>query len=139
MAIKIDLEKAYDRITWEFLRYTLKDIGLFDTFINVIMAISTCSMKVAINGDITNKFMMSRGIRQGDPLLLYLFMLCIERLGRLIKEAIRMGEWKPIKLTTEGPLISHLFFANYLMVFGEAFRSQINIINQCLGLFYGEG
>lgn len=54
MAVKVDLEKAYDRLNWDFLLDTLKDIGLSDQLIRVIMrCVSNCRMRVNWNGDPT--------------------------------------------------------------------------------------
>lgn len=113
MATKIDLEKAYDRLNWDFLQETLKDIGLKDWLINLIMAcVSSCSMQVLWNGNMTRSFSTSRGVRHGDPLSPYLFVICIERLAHMITVEIEQGRWKPVRLNRSGPHISHLFFAD---------------------------
>ena len=133
MAIKVDLEKAYDRLDWEFLEDTLLDIRLSRRFTSLIMAcVTTCSMQILWNGSPTEKFKTTRGIRQGDPLSPYLFVLCIERLAHKISYAINLKEWKPIFLRRNGPAISHLFFANDLILFSEASVYQANIINKWL-------
>ena len=64
--------------------------------------------------------MPSRGIREGDPLSLYLFVLCIDRLSHLIDIAASEGLWKPFKLGRDGPKISHLLFVDDMILFGEA-------------------
>ncbi|XP_061369208.1 uncharacterized protein LOC133312081 [Gastrolobium bilobum] len=80
MAIKVDLEKVYDRLGWDFIKDTLQDIQLPEDLINLIMkCISTASMNVLWNGATTREFNPSRGVRQGDPISSYLFVLCIER------------------------------------------------------------
>lgn len=76
MAIKVDLEKAYDRLKWEFVTDTLHDIGFPEEFINLVhWCISSPSLQVLWNGEALSKFLPSRGIRQGDPILPYLFVL----------------------------------------------------------------
>lgn len=76
MAIKIDLEKAYDRLNWDFVRDTLEDIGFPSNMINIIWhCISSSLMKVLWNGEQTSCFFPSRGVRQGDPLPIYLCAL----------------------------------------------------------------
>lgn len=66
------LEKAYDRLEWEFIRERLEIIGLNDEFIEVIMAcITTASMRVLWNGEPSPSFLPTRGIRQGDPISFY--------------------------------------------------------------------
>lgn len=69
LAIKIDLEKAYDCLNWEFIRETLEDIGLPNHFIQLIWHfISSTKMKVLWNGHTLEEFITSRGIRQWDPI-----------------------------------------------------------------------
>lgn len=99
MAIKIDLEKAYDRLRWDFVRDTLQDIGLPGKFIDLVWhSISSTRMRVIWNGEALDKFSPSREIRQGDPISPYLFVLCIERLSQIIQAATDQGIWKPIYL-----------------------------------------
>ncbi|KAA3472323.1 reverse transcriptase [Gossypium australe] len=79
-------------------------------------AISSSSMQILWNSVPTQKFRSARGIRQGCPLSPYLFVLCMDWLGHLIRSDIDSGGWKPIQISRTGPVISHLFFANDLEV-----------------------
>ena len=93
MAIKLDLEKAYDRLNWDFLRETLLDIGIPADWTSLIMhCTASNAFRLCWNGDITDVFLPSRGIRQGDPLSPYLFVMCIERLSHLINEAVNSNQ-----------------------------------------------
>lgn len=121
MAIKIDLEKAYDKIKWCFVIDTLKDIGFSDIFVNLVrFCISTPSFSGALEWWSPWNVSPSRGIRQGDFISPYLFVLCIERLFHLINYEVEQGLWKPIQLSRSGPKISHLSFAYDLLLFAEA-------------------
>ena len=74
MALKIDLEKAYDRVSWTFLYDTLNEAGVPATLVDVIMTcVSTSTMQILWNGDMTDSFTPSRGLRQGCPLSPYLW------------------------------------------------------------------
>lgn len=73
--------------------------------------------------------------KEGDPLSPYLFVLCMECLGHLIEEVIEQRSWKPLLLSRRGPTISHLFFANDLLLFCEANKEQATMINSILGSF----
>jgi len=85
MLLKLDLEKAYDRIRWDFLEDTLVAVGFSDLWVNWIMkCVSGPSMSLLWNGEKTESFKPLRGLRQGDPLSPYLFVLCMERLCHLI-------------------------------------------------------
>lgn len=136
MAIKVDLEKAYDRLNWDFLLDTLKDIGLLDQLSRIIMrCVSKCHMRVNQNREPTEYFSTSKGIRQGDPLSPYLFVICIDRLSYIIEHAINSNIQKPIKLSKDGPKLSHLFFADELILFAEDNLEQVRVIHACLDAF----
>lgn len=74
-----------------------------------------------LNGEALEKFTLSRGIRQGDPLSLYLFVLCMKRLSHIISTAVENKFWKPIKVGKNGPCLSHLAFVDDLILFAEAY------------------
>jgi len=125
MAIKIDLEKAYDRIRWPFIRETLQEAQLPRDMVEVIMnCVTTTSIKMLWHGTPMKVFQPTRGIRQGEPLSPYLFVLCMERFGHIIAYALREGVWRPIFASRGGPPLSHLFFADDLILFGEATLEQ---------------
>ena len=129
MLIKIDLEKAYDRLTWNCIRDTLEKTGLPHSWIwNSMHCIETVEMKITWNGKTLEGFKPSRGIRQGDPISLFLIVLCMERLGHVINKVVEEGKWKPIKLNRYCPPLTHLFFADDLLLFGEASENQMEII-----------
>jgi hypothetical protein len=136
MAVKIDLEKAYDRLKWEFIKETLEDIGVPRNIVDLIWScISTSKMRVLWNGEALEEFSPSRGIRQGDPLSPYLFVLCIERLFQSINLAVSQEKLSPIRLSRGGPMLSHLAYADDLMLFGEATVSQAQNIKDILDTF----
>ena len=82
MAWKIDLEKDYDKLEWNFIRDVLIRANLLIDLIEIIMScISTVSTSILFNGEALESIYPSRGIRQGDPLSPYLFILCMEYLG----------------------------------------------------------
>lgn len=129
MAIKVGLEKEYDRLSWEFINDTLCEARLPPDLIQVIMAcITSVKIRVLLNGEVTEEFSPSRGIRQGDHLSPYLFVLCIERLSHGINNVVTVGKWKPIYLARNGSPLSHIFFADDLFLLVKASIEQARVI-----------
>ena len=92
-AIKIDLEKAYDRINWQFIESALKKVNLLGRFIELIMnCVTTSSLNILWNGETTEEFRPSRGIRQGHPISPYLFVICMEKLSHMINDLVQKGD-----------------------------------------------
>lgn len=82
MAIKIDLEKAYDKIELSFIREMLISLNFPCSLVKLIMScLSSVSSSLLFNGGCLEPFQPSRGIRQGDPLSPYLFIICMEYLS----------------------------------------------------------
>lgn len=88
MAGKTDMSKAYDRLEWNFIKEVLQWFGFHSIWINWIMqSVTTVSYSFLINGSPRGKVVPSRGIRQGDPLSSYMFILCGEVLSGLCHSA----------------------------------------------------
>ncbi|KAK1425585.1 hypothetical protein QVD17_20939 [Tagetes erecta] len=72
-----------------------------------------------VNGSPTREFCIERGVRQGDPLSLFLFILAMKTLNVVMKKATLLGTFHGIKLPHDGPILSHLFFADDAIFIGE--------------------
>ncbi|MCH93152.1 putative ribonuclease H protein, partial [Trifolium medium] len=137
-AIKVDLAKAYDKISWEFIWRVLVEIKFPEVLINVIMhSITSVWTNVKWNGARAEYFKPQRGIRQGDPISPYLFVLCMDKLSHLILHAVEEGKWNGIKAGRNGPVVSHLMFADDLLLFGEANEKQMHCVIDTLNQFCG--
>jgi len=75
-------------------------------------------------------FKPSHGLVQGDPLSPYLFILCMENLSIAINNAVQQGACDPIHTTTNGPRLSHLLFADDVLIFSKAKNSQLKFITE---------
>ena len=79
MTIRVDLKKVYNCLDWDFLANTLKEVGVLEKFRSLIMAyVALCSTRIIWSGSLFETFNLSRGVRQGDLISPYLFVLCIE-------------------------------------------------------------
>lgn len=109
-AVKLDMHKAYDRVEWVFLKAILGKMGFDSHWIDLIMAcVTSVEYKVRFNSNETAPFKLSRGLRQGDPLSPYLFLLCAEGLSTLIVHEEEQGNLKGVQVCRDSPTISHFF------------------------------
>ena len=136
MALKLDMSKAYDRVEWLCLEKIMAKLGFGEKWRSLIMkCVTSVSYSVKINGKPRGKIIPSRGIRQGDPLSPYLFLLCVEGLSALIKKSMDMGEMEGKTICRGAPCLSHLFFANDSIIFCKATLNECNAIQRILGVF----
>lgn len=138
MVLKVDLKKAYDHLSWKFIHDTLLETKISTELIRVIMeCITSGSINILWEGELTEDFKPTRGIRQGDTISPYIFVLCIRRLSLGIKNTVRAGKWKPVRLTRNEAPFMHLFFADDLLLLVEASCEQARIMNSVLETFCG--
>ena len=113
MAVKLDMSKAYDRVEWSFLEAIMRRMGFTERWIQLMMVgVKTVSYFVLVNGEPKGMIKPTRGIRQGDLLSPFLFLLCTEGLHGLFSQAVGQGEIHGFSLCKNGPKLTHLFFAN---------------------------
>ena len=133
MAIMLDLQKAYDRVNWSFLKVVLTRFGLNDTFINWIMTcISTVSFEVLVNGGKSEQYKLGRGLRQGDPLFLYLFIIGQEVLLRMLERDMARKKISGVEASLGGPAIFHVMYADDIVLFSKASRKEATSLGECL-------
>ena len=133
--LKVDLRKAFDTVRWDFVIATLQALGMPVKFVNWISeCITTTSFTICINGESGGYFKSMRGLRQGDPLSPYLFVLGMEVFSRLLKSRYDSGyiRYHP---NAEPIDISHLMFADDVMVFYDGSSSSLHGISETLDDF----
>ncbi|XP_031104893.1 uncharacterized protein LOC116009862 [Ipomoea triloba] len=132
-ALKLDMAKAYDRMEWAFLRRMLLALGFAEEWVNLVMlCATTVSYNFLVNGNAVGQVVPTRGIRQGDPLSPYLFIICAEGLSLLLQQAESRGAIHGCRVARGAPPISHLFFADDSLLFFRANAEEAGVIKQCL-------
>lgn len=113
IAVKTDISKAYDRVEWPFLEMAMKTLGFSEHWRTLIMAcVSSAQYQVLINGTPYGDIKPTRGLRQGDPISPYLFVICTEMLMQMLRRAEQRREITGLKVARGAPTISHLLYAD---------------------------
>ncbi|XP_057438408.1 uncharacterized protein LOC130730413 [Lotus japonicus] len=138
MALKLDMSKAYDRVEWPFLRSVLTQIDFPLAWVGLIMdCVTSVQFQVMLNGSPQRPFDPGRGLRQGDPLSPYLFILCGEVFSALIQKEIEASTLHGIKIARPAsiPVISHLLFADDNIVFARATTEEASTVMRVLASY----
>ncbi|XP_042980144.1 uncharacterized protein LOC122310314 [Carya illinoinensis] len=138
VVLKIDMAKAYDSIDWRFLLHVLNSFGFSDEVCGIIkQCITTPWYSVVMNGIPKGFFKGGRGLRQGDPLSPYLFILVEEILSRMIKQQIQLGKIKPFYHPRGAPIVSHLLYADDIVIFTNGGKTSLKAVSMVIKK-YGE-
>lgn len=111
VAIKLDMSKAYDRLEWGFLHYVMLAYGFERRWLEMIIKL-VCSVtyKYKVNGFTSQKLVPQRGLRQGDPISPYLFILAADTLSHMLNRALEEGRIEGVQLAIRAPLLTLFFF-----------------------------
>ncbi|XP_074300229.1 uncharacterized protein LOC141631461 [Silene latifolia] len=127
--IKLDMHKAFDRVSWHFLMSVLHYFGFPQSWSNLIWeCISTVTYSIMINGEPSPSFHPSCGLRQGDPLSPYLFIMCMEVLSRHFQKAESQKQLVGLKISRYAPPLSHLFYADDAFICCKAIPASFETI-----------
>ena len=119
MIMQLDISKAYDKVNWIYIKKVLSAFGFDHNWVRWVMALVTSSsFSILVNGSPFEIFTPSRGLRQGDPLSPFLFILMMEGLGKAINYAKALGKIKGIQLKENGQTMTHQQFLDDTMLHG---------------------
>jgi hypothetical protein len=137
MFLNMDMEKAFDKMEWEFILSIMKRLGFHSSSINWIkLYISSSSFSILINGNPFGLFYPKRGLRQGDSLSPFLFILGSEVLSCLLFREEAYGNLKGLKIARNTLAIHHPLFADDLLIFGKATLKEATSIQSFLKKYY---
>lgn len=136
MSLKLDINKTYDRVECHFIEQVMRKMGFREEWIRkILMCIGLISFGVLINGKPSEPFRPLRGLRQGDLLSLYLFLLCTEGLTSLLSTNVDSNLLTSVKICGRASSLSHLLFANDIVLFYKANMQENRHIIRLLELY----
>ena len=136
MALKLDLNKAFNRVEWIILQEVMEKMGFSHRWISLIMVcVTTVSYSILVNGEPKGMILPTCGIRQGDPLSPFLFLLCTEGLHGLISNAAHIGDIHGFQLCRRSPKLTHLLFADDSLLFCKSDTVECQRVLDILGVY----
>ncbi|GJR07923.1 RNA-directed DNA polymerase, eukaryota, reverse transcriptase zinc-binding domain protein [Tanacetum coccineum] len=136
LIFKVDFEKAYDSVRWDFLDEVLKKFGFGDKWCTWIQSCLRSSRgSIIINGSPTAEFQFHKGLKQGDPLSPFLFILIMESLHLSFQRVVDARMFKGITLSSS-LMLSHMFYADDVIFVGQWCDDNINTLVQVLECFF---
>ncbi|MCI04470.1 RNA-directed DNA polymerase (Reverse transcriptase), partial [Trifolium medium] len=133
---KVDFEKAYDSVNWNYLDEMMMCMGFCDQWRRWIAeCLNSASVSVLVNGSPTKEFRIGRGLRQGDPLSPFLFLIAAEGLGMLMNKAATIGRFVGYEFGNQGVRLSQLQFADDTLIMGPSTMENVAVIKATLHLF----
>ncbi|XP_060964189.1 uncharacterized protein LOC133033466 [Cannabis sativa] len=136
MALKLDMSKAYDRIEWGFLEAMLRKLGFQEHCIQLLLTcVRSVSYKFVAGGQEVGPIVPTRGLRQGDPLSPYLFILCAEGFSALLNDYERRGRIRGCRVARGAPLVSHMLFADDSYIYCQATEEGARNVMELLQCF----
>ncbi|VFQ87851.1 unnamed protein product [Cuscuta campestris] len=115
--VKLDMAKAFDKMSWTYLEAILKAFGFNEQATSLLLQnLRATHLSILINGKPTGYFKINRGVKQGDPLSPLLFIIGSEGFSRVLYHAISTGFISPYKAGKQ-KVVSHLAFVDDLIVF----------------------
>ncbi|XP_058763485.1 uncharacterized protein LOC131636918 [Vicia villosa] len=98
LVLKVDFEKAYDSISWNYVRWIMGRMGFGKRWLKWMEScIFTRHVSVLVNGSATKEFKVQKGLCQGDPISPVLFVIAMEGFSVLMKKSVEVGDFKPFK------------------------------------------
>lgn len=132
-SLKIDISKAYDRLEWDFIQNMMLKFGFHSLWIDRVMKfIRSVSYSFLHNGEKFGLVKPQRGVRQGDPISPYIYIMCAEGLSAMIRRNEEAGILHGIKVATGAPVISHLLFADDCYLFFRATETEAEVMKRIL-------
>ena len=120
LIFKVDFEKAYDSVEWGFLEYMMRRVGICEKWVGWMKAcVFGGSMSILVNGSPTEEISIHRGLKQGDLLAPFLFLLVAEGFSGLMRKAVELNLFEGFSMGGNSLEVSHLQYADDTLCIGK--------------------
>jgi hypothetical protein len=141
LALKLDMSKTYDKVEWDFVEAILKKLGFNQPFVDrLMMCVRSVKYRIKVNDEFTKEIIPDRGLRQGDPISPYLFLICAEGFSSLMHHAEVTNMIQGIRICNEAPSVTHLLFADDSLILrradtrnGKELQNVLDLYEACSG------
>ncbi|XP_071718419.1 uncharacterized protein [Rutidosis leptorrhynchoides] len=126
ISFKVNFEKAYDSVSWEFLDNMFVILGFGLRWCNwICMCLCNAKTSILVNGSPTGEFRLFCGLRQGDPISPFLLLIIMEGLHLLLKSKVASGAISRVKVGNSNVNICHLFYVDNAIILLEWNRESL--------------
>jgi hypothetical protein len=123
-------------VEWLFLENMMRKLGFAERWIGLMMAcVSSVRYKIRFNSEETDMFVPTRGLRQGNPLSPYLFLLCAEGLSSLLLYEEEVDGIDGVRVCRNAPSVSHLLFADDSLILMKADMNNATSLQHVLDTY----
>ncbi|KAJ4755830.1 RNA-directed DNA polymerase (reverse transcriptase)-related family protein [Rhynchospora pubera] len=134
--LKADVNKAFDKLDWNFLQRAMLYINVPHKIIKLIISsYKRAKVTIKINGKGDGFLQPTQGLRQGCPMSPYIFIICMEILSRILQVALNTGSLKGVQVAATSPVLTHAVYADDLILMGDAAEGETQTLTSLLHAF----
>ncbi|KAJ4757665.1 RNA-directed DNA polymerase (reverse transcriptase)-related family protein [Rhynchospora pubera] len=124
--LKADITKAFDKLNWQFLQQAMQYLNMPGKITRILKNSYECAkVTIRVNGVGDGFIVPTQGVRQGCPMSPYVFIMAMEILTRVMTKAMAHGQIKGVKVAENGPRISHVIYADDLVLMGDTNEQEL--------------
>nr|GEZ55904.1 hypothetical protein [Tanacetum cinerariifolium] len=136
VAMKVDIQKAYDTVNWQFLEAILKEFGFHEKMVGwIVKCVTSVSFSICVNGERFGYFKGGRGLRQGDPMSPYLFTLVMEVLTLIVKDKVEKNKNFRFHFGCKKLKLTHVCFGDDLLMFYNGDMESVKALKEAIEEF----
>ncbi|KAJ4811131.1 RNA-directed DNA polymerase (reverse transcriptase)-related family protein [Rhynchospora pubera] len=134
--LKADVNKAFDKLSWDFLERALRYLNVPERFIQLLISsYKRAKVTIMINGNGDGFLEPTQGLRQGCPMSPYVFIIALEVLSRMLHMARNRGDLKGVKVASSSPIFTHAIYADDLVLMGDTSQAELDVLTNIMHKF----